>query len=105
MFGWRFRGRFYHTDGPVSSVDNKEDVSERDRDTIIRWNKEALDEGRPPLGMHSPAGWLWGTARLLDCVGAKRGRYARNVAETQAKKYADMWSQPLQLLKQRKIAG
>jgi hypothetical protein len=81
-----------------------EDVAERDRDTIIRWNREAIDEGRSPLGMHSPAGWLWGTARLLDCIESKRDRYARNVAETRAKKYADVWSQPL-MLKQRKIAG
>jgi hypothetical protein len=79
-----------------------EDVAGRDRDTITRWNRDAIDEGRSPLGIYSPAGWLWGTDRLLDCIELKRGLYTRNEAETRAKKYADVWSQPLQQLQQRK---
>ena len=28
-------------------------------------------------------GWLWGKLRLFDCVELRRGRYARNEAQTQ----------------------
>jgi hypothetical protein len=80
------------------------DVAERDSDSIQRWCNEAEEEGRP-LGVLSPVGWLIGKARLLARIESKKGRHARIVAETRAKKYADTWSQPLQLLKRPKRAA
>jgi hypothetical protein len=80
------------------------DVAERDSDSIARWCVEAEEEGRS-LGILSPIGWLIGKARLLARIESKKGRHARNVAETRARKYADTWSQPLQLLKRPKRAA
>jgi hypothetical protein len=54
----------------------------------------------------TPAGWLLGKSRLLDYIELRRGRYARNEAQTRANKYSDIWSQPPQLvLKKRRSGG
>ena len=93
-------------DGGLLTSAQAEDVSERDRDTIVRWHEEAVAEGRPSLGVLTPAGWLWGKSRLLDYIELRRGRYARNEAQTRANKYSDIWSQPPQLvLKKRRNGG
>jgi hypothetical protein len=92
-------------DGGLLTSAQAEDVSARDRDTIVRWHEEAVAEGRPPLGVLTPAGWLWGKARLLDYIELKSGRYSRNVAQTRAKKYTDLWSRPPQLVLKKHRSG
>ncbi|MET4016302.1 hypothetical protein BSZ19_04045 [Bradyrhizobium japonicum] len=82
-----------------------EDVTGRDRDTIVRWHEAAIAEGRPLLGVLTPAGWLWDKVRLLDHIELKSGRYARNVSQTRAEKYAEMWSQPPQLVLKKRKSG
>jgi hypothetical protein len=83
--------------GRLLTTEQAADVSERDKETLRRWCEDADHEGRP-LGIKLAKVWLIGTHRLFEYIEQHQDKHARLVAETRAKKYAQMWSTPQQSL-------
>jgi hypothetical protein len=81
--------------GGLLTTDQAADVCQRDKETIRRWCEEADREERP-LGIKVATLWLVGTDRLFEYIEEHQNLHARRVAETRAKKYAQMWSSPQQ---------
>ena len=89
--------------GGVLTTTQAADACEASDTTIHRWLEEAAEK-REPLGVLSPAGYIIGKDRLFKYIEREQGRHARLVTESRARKYADVWSQPRQLLKRLKRA-
>lgn len=81
--------------GGLLTTEQAADVCQRDKETIRRWCEDAEQNGRP-LGIKVAKLWLVGTDRLFDYIDEHQDLHARRVAETRAKKYAQMWSLPQQ---------
>jgi hypothetical protein len=80
--------------GEILLTDQAADIAGVSSETIRRRCESAALTNRPLGILIAGSVWLVSLARLLDQIELREGRHGRLIAESRAKKYAEMRSSP-----------